>query len=962
MREFLFSFLILLIFAFPVTIRAQKRTRIKGIVSEANGEPLPGANIFIPALNLGAATDNNGKYDFFIPAEESNGQSVNLKASFVGYRSQTVLIKLNGENIEENFSLKEDIFKSEEVVVTGLASKTSKSRAEVSVSRVNAANLTKTSSFQSMSQLVEGQISGVQVTSPSGNPGAGYRFFVRGGGGLNGDEQPVIYIDGIRVNNDEYQGWGDGSPTGGQGISMLATLDPEDISKIEVLKGPAAAAMYGTSGSNGVVLITTKSGINALSSSYKLSVNYKYVYGINTQSHKYKTSNYLSANSANAVFRDGPIRQNTLNISGGSNLLRYYGSFDDRYEQGIIANNDFDRKAFRINLDSYSIQNLTLGISAGYDYLDITKPPNDYSGNGFFYNVLYYPVAYPASDSSLIYQIKDSDHIESFTGGVQITYTPIDKLEFHFTGGINNNNIREDLTMPHNLLPTPGGGRGIFNTGNKQFNYEFNGRYSYKIIKGLKATSILGAQLFDRTNKYSQFASTNFPSTLITNIGAGSYVFSYGENFLNTREAGIFIEHDLSYLDKYFLTLGLREDYASTIGTEAPSILYPKVSFALRLDKYNWFPSKIFNLFKFRAAFGENGQLPDPLASIPLLWQGSNSGYGIGATIYSIGNASIKPERIKEFETGFEAEFLKNYSLDFTYYRQSATNSIVYKQESPSTGLTDSAVPFNIGALKNWGFETLIQANLIRSKKYGLDIRLIWNYQNNEVTSLGGAEPIYDPYFNVNVIKVGLPKHEFYAPKVLGAKFNPDGTYKTVNTTSGNVDLGNPIPNTTGSFSVNFKFLKNFNLYALTVWALNRKMLNYTKLRAASAGNVPAYNALKAELARLTPGTSQYIDAANKFAKMDPNYYANYIEDAGYFKLRELSLSYSFRDILHGTGYNYIKDITVGISVLNVLTLTNYSGSDVEINSWGSRSLSRGVDFFSLQHPRVYNFWIRVDI
>jgi hypothetical protein len=148
-------------------------------------------------------------------------------------------------------------------------------------------------------------------------------------------------------------------------------------------------------------------------------------------------------------------------------------------------------------------------------------------------------------------------------------------------------------------------------------------------------------------------------------------------------------------------------------------------------------------------------------------------------------------------------------------------------------------------------------------------------------------------------------------------------------------------------------------------------MLNLTKLRAVSSGNVPEYNILKAELGltldnpeitRLTPGTSQYVEAANKFAKMDPGYYSNYIEDAGYFKLRELSLSYNFRDILSGTGYNYIKDITVGISVLNVLTLTNYSGSDVEINSWGSRSLSRGVDFFSLQHPRVYNFWIRVDI
>jgi TonB-dependent SusC/RagA subfamily outer membrane receptor len=972
MRDYLLPFLILLIFAFPVSIRAQRRTRIRGIITDENGSPLPGANIFIPALNLGAASDNNGKYDFFTPADESNGQSVKLTVSYVGYKSQTVLIKLNGENIEQDFSLEEDVFKSQEVVVTGLASKTSKSRAEVSVSRVNAAALTKTSSFQSMSQLVEGQISGVQVTSPSGNPGAGYRFYVRGGGGLNGDEQPVIYIDGIRVNNDEYQGLVMNG-FGAQEISVLATLAPENIANIQVLKGPAAAAMYGTSGSNGVVLITTKSGINALSSFHKFSVNYKYVYGINTQSNKYSTGNYLSANSANAVFRDGPIRQNTLNISGGSNLLRYYGSFDDRYEQGIVANDDFNRKSFRINLASYSIQNFNIGVSAEYDFMDVTRPPQGLTSYGFLYNVLYYPDAYQEIDSASIYQLKDSNHIESITGGVQINYTPIDKLVFHFNGGIDNSNIREDLTYPHNIPEAdfPGGIRSIYNTENKQFSYEFNGRYSYKILKGINVTSIFGAQLYERINNNSFFAAANFATPLITGIGAGSFVFAYDENFLNAREAGIFTEHDLSYLDQYFLTLGLREDYASTIGQEAPSIFYPKMSFALRLDKYKWFPSNVLSLFKVRAAYGENGQLPDPLASSPLLWNGTQSGYGVGATIYSIGNASIKPERIKEFETGFEAEFLKNYSFEFTYYGQNATNSIVYIQEPPSTGLTDSKVPFNIGAMKNWGIETLIQANLIRSKEFGLDLRLIWNYQRNEVTSLGGAQPIFDPTFNINVIKVGFPKHEFYAQEVLGARFNADGTYNTVNATASNVDLGNPIPNTTGSFSLDFKFLRNFNLYALAAWALNRKMLNLTKLRAVSAGNVPEYNILNAELdltsdhpeiTRLTPGTSQYVEAANRFAKMDPGYYSNYIEDAGYFRLKELSLSYSFRDILSKTVYNYIKDITVGISILNVWTLTNYTGSDVEINTLGSRSLTRGVDFFSLEHPRVYNFWVRVAI
>ncbi len=956
---------ILVLSLFSIVVLGQNVTQIKGNVTDEQGTPLTGAEIFIRSLSLGTVANDSGNYNLSVPKKFSKNQKVTLTVKYLGYKSQRLKVTLDGSIILKNFTLKEDVFKSGEVVVTGLASKTSKSRAEVSVSRVNAAELTNTSSFQTLPQLVEGQISGVQVTSPSGNSGAGFRFYVRGGGGLNGDEQPVIYVDGIRMDNDEFQGWG----VGGQGVSSLATLDPEDISKIEVLKGPAAAAMYGTSGSNGVVLISTKSG-ETVGRTHKLSVNYKYDYGLNTQSYKYKTSDYLSANDANAIFRNGVIRQNTLNISGGSGSLRYFGSFDDRFEQGITMNNELDRKSLRINLTTFTIPDLTLKVSAGYSFANVNRPPNDNTLLGLLGNTLLFPTSYLNFDSASIYNIKDISNLESFTGGVQVTYTPINKLEFYFNGGIDNSSLSNSLTFPIGLpiVPSSAGAKGIGSKETKQFTYDFNGRYSYDILKGLNATTILGAQLFDRTDKDIYLFAENFPNSFITSIGAGTTIDSYGEDLLNTREAGIFAEQDFSYYDQYFLTLGLRRDYASSIGSEAPSILYPKVSFALRVDKYNWFPSNILDLFKVRAAYGENGQLPKPLDPIQFLWQATQGGYGAGATIFNIGNPSIKPERIKEFETGFDAEFLRNYSIEFTYYRQNATNSIVYKQESPSTGLTDSNVPFNIGRMKNWGFETLLKANLIRSKEYGLNLSLIWNYQNNEVTSLGGASPIFE-YFNVNVIKEGLPKHEFYTYKVLGAKFNPDGTYAGVNATNYKVDFGNSIPNHTGSFSISFKFLKNFNFYALADWALNRRMYNYTKLYASKGGNVPGYNTLKAklgltpdhpEITRLTPGSSQYIDAANRFARMDYTYPGNYIEAAAYLKIGELSLSYSLRDLLPEINFNDIKNIIVGISALNIWTLTNYSGPDVNLNVYGSRSLSRGVDFLSLEHPRVYNFWIRV--
>jgi outer membrane receptor protein involved in Fe transport len=503
---------------------------------------------------------------------------------------------------------------------------------------------------------------------------------------------------------------------------------------------------------------------------------------------------------------------------------------------------------------------------------------------------------------------------------------------------------------------------------NKQFTYNFNAHYNYEILNKIKATAIVGAQIFDRTVKNSFLQSETFATNLITDIGAGSKVTDYGEGFLNSRQAGIFTLHSFAYQNRYFLTLGLRQDYASSIGKTAPHIIYPKASFAVRLDRFNFFPKSIFSFFKLRTAYGESGQLPGPRDPIALLWQATTGGYGAGATLSQIGNVNIKPERIKEFEIGVETNFLNNYYLDFTYYRQNAVNSIVGKRLSPSTGLTASAVPYNVGGIKSWGIESLFKASLLQTRDYSVDFNMIVNYQYNEVTDLGGAQPIYGPFSN-NVIKVGLRKHEFYLQKVLGAKFNADGTYAGVNVTSDRVDFGNPIPSYTGSFSLNVKFLKNFHLYLLTNWALDRKMYNNTKRFATMFGNNPRYNHLKAELGltsklpdvtRLTPGSAEYRNSANEYAKLNPYKHSNFIEKADFLKLNAVSISYNFRDLL--SDFNFLRNLVVGISAKNLWTTTNYSGADVELNFAGARSLARGQDFLTLQHPRVYNLWVRLSL
>lgn len=972
MRKTILSlfFLVLL----PSFILGQGTFRIKGKVTDAKtGEPLIGASVVLKPGNVGAASDLDGNYTFEVSGSLAKNQTGELTASFVNYKKQSVKVTLDGKDITQNFVLKEDVFQNEEIVVTGIASKTSKSVAEIAVGRVSAADLQQINTYGSLSQLVQGKVSGVQLTTSSGNVGSGWRFYVRGGGGLNGDGQPTIYVDGVRIDNTEFIGYA----VGGQGISTLSNLNTNDIEKIEFLKGPAAAAMYGTSGSNGVVLITSKSGKLRGSANLPISVDYKYNYGFNEKIYKYKSEDFLSFNDANSNFQRGPIQEHNLSVAGGFSTLKYFASYENRNEDGILPSTSGKRNSLRLKLNAVPTEKLTVVFSGSYTTSDLRRPNNDNIIYGFLGNTLIYPESYAFLAKNSMYAFEDRHKIKTFLGSINANYAPIENLEVFGSVGLENTDYNQQRLSPYGydfggLIGTKGE-KAIFQRNNTSYTYDFNAKYRYKIFDDINVTSIVGGQFFDKAVSSTNIVGQQFGTNYITSIGSAGSITGYGEASSNTREGGIFTEHNLNYLDQYFLTLAIRRDYSSVFGTQAPGVTYPKASFALRLDKYDFLPS-FFNLAKIRAAYGENGQLPGLLDGTPYIWATEKGGYGGGAVLSSLGNSAIEPERIKEIEIGFDTELFNQISLELSYYKQYAKNSIVGFPLSSSTGKTASSLPFNVGALENSGLESLIQYHPIRSSEYDLELDLIWNYQSNKITDLGGAQPIYAGFNSSNTIQPNLPRSEFYSFEVLGALFDANGKYAGVKTSTDRISLGNPIPKHTGSFTVNFKFLKNFTLYVATEFALNFQMYNYTKAFGANTGNNPDVNRYRAmlglselypgvapkDITPFTPNTPDYVATANKLAKVNGSYVANYIEDADYFTVRELSFSYDFTDLMNEYGLSgYLKYISAGFSVRNLLRFTKYSGSDVEINAFGARSVARGTDFLTLQTPRTVNFWVR---
>jgi TonB-dependent SusC/RagA subfamily outer membrane receptor len=952
------------------------------VVDKKTGEPLPGANVVVVGTSAGAATGVDGAFTI----SNLQPRTYTVVVSFVGYRSQTVDVRVvEGEPASISVSMREDVLNMEEVVVTGIASRTSKEVAEVAGSRVGVSNLTATNSYQTVTQLLAGKAAGVNLAASSGNVGSGFRFNVRSGGGLKGDEQPVIYIDGVRVDNDQIVGFG----VGGQGMSALNTLNPEEIENIEFLKGPAAASSYGTSGSNGVVLVTTKRGKLRAGSSSGIAIDYKFIGGANKQNFEYSTSDFVSAVDANRLFRSGGLQQHTLSATGGSERLKYFTLFDYRDEDGILRNNFLDRKNMRANIDAFPNDKLAVHVSAGYTLSNIARPNNDNNILGYLGNTLLRPTSYLFTDSIAVEHIFDETRTNRFIGSVGADYTPFKGLTGRFIVGLDDDTRRQDQTFPVNyryqgVSQLDQGTRRIFNRHVSNYTYTMDGRYEYSLLSSrLKGTAIVGAQLLNRRTQTSQIDRFNFNTELITNIGAGAQLASADEGFENRREAGLFTEHSFSYLDQYYFTFGIRRDYASVIGREAPSINYPKASLAVRLDRYGFFPN-VFSLMKVRAAYGESGILPDLLDGIALLWRAESGGPGVGATLNAIGNDAIKPERGKEIELGFEAEVFQNYGIEFTYYRQKFDDSIIGFRNSPSTGKIASPLPFNIGKIEGSGVETLVRANPINSRNFGLDMTLIANYQKNEVIDLGGAQPIFDG-FDINVITEGLRKHEFFSRVVTGVVYATSTDpaqqfYSSAALTTDRVALGNPIPSHTGSFSMNIRFLKNFNVYALADWQTDLSLFNFTEVFSRRFGNDPEFNRLATELGLagtnraagvasfstpvagvtpLTPGTAEYQAAAEKFARLDHRVNANFVEEADFLKLREVSVSYNFSDLLPKFfAGSYVNNVVLGFSARNLWTTTKYSGADVEVNHNGARSLTRGNDFLTLQQGKTYNFFV----
>ena len=963
-----------LVVFFSLVYAALADGTVTGTITDRDSKkPLVGATVALLPINAepgykvkyGAYVGKNGIYHIDGVPEGS----WTVRVTFVGFKHATRVVEVvNDKEVEASFEMAYDPKRLDEVVVTGMASQHPKTEAQVAVSRVDADALQQANVYTDMSQLLMGKVAGVQIESSSGNVGGGQRFTVRGGGGLNGSGSPLVFVDGARIESGEI------SPTdvGGQAFSALANINPNDIANIEVLKGPAGAALYGTAGSNGVVLITTKRGTRT---SDRLDINASATFGANEMNYKWYSNKVASAPLLNDLFKSGPIREYNVSMNGNAGGLGYFLSYGRRNEEGVIAQNSLLRESVRGNFNFSPTGEVTVDLSGFYSTSDVRRPQGDNNILSIYANNL---LANPAvfggsvyifgSDSSAMSMIENKLNTQRFTLGGQINYNPnwAPGLNFRGVVGFDGNNFaNEAYQPPGQSYPGIGldGNRTLVNNTVNRFNFDVSANYATMIGDDITSTTHLGMQAFDTKSGNSSNDMQGYASPKIRAQQSAATFLSTSDGISQSREAGIFLNEDLVFSNTYFFSLGGRLDHTTLLNSDAIVRFLPRVTGMVRLDQFDFIP-ETFNLFKVRAAYGQSGQPPSILAADAVRWATDRSGYGVGYLIGSIGNPGVKLENIQEFELGLEFEIDSRYGLDFTYYLGKGRNSIVNFPNTPSTGLTATGVPRNVGGIDNWGFEANAYASVIRTEDWGLDFNLIVNNQKNEVTDLGGAQPIGSTYGD-QYIKVGYSRSSFFGYTVTGAAYDSSGMYAGALYSDSLEYIANAIPQWTGSFGTTLRFLKHFSLYGLLEWSTGYSALNMTKYYQSQFGNNVDYNNLERDLGltgeapKWTPGSDDYKAAAERFAHYDPAAATNYVESASWLRLREISLRIDATEWIQSLmGSNGIRGLNAILSARNVLLMTNYSGVDPESNADGGQGsgTDRAVEFNTMPQLAAYYF------
>lgn len=796
-------------------------TPISGKVADAGtGEAIIGATIYDSRSHVGVVTDAEGRFRIDVAAFPSE-----LRISYVGYEQQSIRVKGNDDNIV--VTLHEENQHLDEIVVVGYGTQ-KRTQLTGSVTKVKGEVFSQSQSA-TLDGALSGQVAGLNVTSSSGQPGADSHIRIRGGNSVNASNEPLYVIDGFIYFKDASAG-----STGLGGIegslNPLATINPNDIESVEVLKDVSATAIYGSRGANGVILITTKKGQRG---DRQAHINYTYNIGVSNISKKLDLLNasewallqkdyfsnkggYTDAEIAalgkgtdwqDAVLRTAIQQSHELSITGGGDKNRYAFSANYTDQDGILLNSGFQRYNFHTNVEWELQKDLKFGVNVTYgrskqqglttteEQVFNSSPYSAGITNSFVYALLMPPVisVYNADGSynftnpyeyayfaigdhaaNPVYDLEESvaENINNYLlSNVWASYT-IGDLTLKATIGLNSEKLTQNyFSGAYTSLGLAT--QGIGGTGNRQtdvWQQEYTATYTKGISDKHFIDALVGYTRQTSTSTYSNIRTNHFTNETLKqyNLGDGSGTYTPQTGISESTLNSLIARVNYTLLDRYNATATFRADNSSRFSKDHRWGYFPSLGLSWNVDQESFLREiKSINYLKVRLSGGLVGN--QEISDYAFSTSYATGSYG-GSSSYAkqnTANDNLKWETTASYNLGFDLGLLKNrVNIVFDAYYKKTSDLLLVVPMGFASGVTSQLQ--NVGNVENKGIELSINATLLQYKNLNWSISANAAYNKNEITDMGITNDVVQGSDKQQILRKGESLGSFYGLQFVG--------------------------------------------------------------------------------------------------------------------------------------------------------------------------------------------------
>jgi TonB-linked SusC/RagA family outer membrane protein len=954
------------LFFLSVHLVAAQGRQVTGRVTNAEtGQGLADATVAVDGTRIVAQTGNDGNYLLIAP-----DSVLNLTVRAIGYKRAQLAVPTS-QNAAD-VALTPDVFKLEEIVITGQATGVERQNLPNAVATVDAADISRAPT-PTLESALQGKIPGALIQANSGAPGGGIQLNLRGVSTINASVDPLFVVDGIVVSNAAIPNGANavtlaqigGNPRNQDNpVNRLADLNPADIERIEVLKGGSAAAIYGSKATNGVVIITTKKGQQG-----KPQFNITQRVGFFEAAHLlgqrqfptladarqfsrdtalvdalFLAANGQSFNFEQELYGRKPLSTETsASVSGGTEGTQYFISGLVKNDGGIATNTGYKKQAVRANIDQDLGSGLQLAVNTNVIHSKSKRglSNNDNSGTSPYLVLPFTPSFVNLQPTDGVFPnnpFERSNPLQTFAllqndedvwrvlGTVTARWSLVrserNHLQLITIGGADYFDQRNNFVSPPSLQYEPNDGLPgtvvLTKSQNRNLNLAVNATHTYTPgSDSWQATTSAGVQYEDRELNSTAILGRTLLAGTSPDLAASVTPFQQIEP---VRDLGIFGQEEILLLDRrLLLTAGIRADRSSANGNTDKFFLYPKAAASYRLVK----PFGGVDEIKLRAAYGQTGNRPvfgtkyvsDSTATI-----GGNFGSLIPV---AAGDPTIKPERQKEYEGGIDATLANGRAdLSLTVYQRNISDLILVQTIAPSIGQQFRAFS-STSTLRNRGVEVSLGLQPIRTRDASWLFRTSFSMNRSRITHLSV------PTFQTGGFGTSLGTFQIEEGKSATQIAGREGV------------VGDAYPDFQMSFTNDLDY-RGFSLGFLFDWKHGGDIINLTEFLYDAGQNSKDY---------VAAGAQRLADWSTRTGV--------YVQNGSYLKLREVTVGYTLPDRFTSRVFGpSVRFARLSLSGRNLLRVTPYRGLDPEVSNFGNQAIVRNVDVAPFPPSRSFFFSI----